>query len=84
MARKRFLTSISLISIIAVLFLPVYTNLYLYPAFTNHLLADAENSARQLASHLIHYIVEPEKDLGYEHMTNEVMDEIDEMLFDFG
>jgi hypothetical protein len=49
-----------------------------------HLLADAENSARQLASHLIHYIVEPEKDLGYEHMTNEVMDEIDEMLFDFG
>ncbi|MDH3867112.1 MAG: PAS domain S-box protein, partial [Desulfobulbaceae bacterium] len=84
MARKRFLTSILLISIIAVLFLPVYTNLYLYPAFTKHLLADAEDSARQLASHLIHYIVEPEKDLGYEHMTNEVMDEIDEMLFDFG
>jgi PAS domain S-box-containing protein len=84
MARKRFITSILLISIIAVLFLPVYTTFYLYPSFTDHLLADAENSARQLASHLIHYIVEPEKDLGYEHMTNEVMDEIDEMLFDFG
>jgi PAS domain S-box-containing protein len=84
MARKRFLASILLISIIAVLFLPFYTNLYLYPAFTKHLLGDAENSARQLASHLINYIVEPENDLGYEHMTNDVIDEIDEMLSDFG
>jgi two-component system cell cycle sensor histidine kinase/response regulator CckA len=84
MARKRFLASILLISIIAVLFLPFYTNLYLYPAFTKHLLADAEYSAKQLASHLINYIVEPENNLGYEHITNDVMDEIDEMLSDFG
>jgi PAS domain S-box-containing protein len=84
MARKRFLTSIFLISIIAVLFLPFYTTLYLYPSFTKHLLSDAENSARQLASHLIHYIAEPEKDLGYEHMTSDVIAEIDEMLIDFG
>ncbi len=84
MTRKRFLTSIFLISIIAVLFLPFYTSLYLYPAFTKHLLADAEDDARQLASHLINYIVEPENNLGYEHITNEVMDEIDEMLVDFG
>jgi len=73
-----------LISIIAVLFLPLYTSLYLYPSFTRHLLTDAEDSARQLANHLINYIEEPEKDLGYEHMTNAIMAEIDEMLFDFG
>ena len=84
MARKRFLTSILLISIIAVLFLPVYTNLYLYPAFTKHLLADAEDSAKQLASHLSNYMKEPENDLGSEHITNDVMDEVREMLVDFG
>ncbi len=84
MARKRFLTSILLISIIAVLFLPVYTTLYLYPAFTKHLLADAEDSAKQLASHLANYIKEPENDLGFEHITNDVMEEVNEMLVDFG
>ena len=84
MARKRFLASILVISIIAVLFLPFYTNLYLYPAFTSHLQADAEKSAKQLASHLINYIEEPEKGLGYEHITTGVKDEIDEMLNDLG
>jgi len=84
MARKRFLASILLISIIAVLFLPFYTNLYLYPTFTRHLLADAEDSANQLAGHLVNYIAEPEKGLGYEHITSAVKDEIDEMHLNLG
>ncbi len=84
MARKRFLVSILLISLIAVFSLPAYTTLYLYPAFTKHLQADAENSATQLARHLINYFQEPEKDLGYEHITKNVKDEINEMLADSG
>jgi len=84
MTRKRFLTSILLVSIIAVLFLPFYTNLYLYPAFTRHLHTDAEKSATELANHLIHYMEEPENGLGYEHIDIDVIDEVDEMHFDFG
>jgi PAS domain S-box-containing protein len=83
MTRKRFLITILLISIIAVLFLPFYTNFYLYPAFTNHLLTDAEGSATQMANHLIHYFEEPENGIGYEHITTDIKDEISEMYRDF-
>ena len=84
MNRKRFLTSILLISVFAVLFLPIYTNLYLYPAFTKHLLSDAEESATQLATHLVHYFEEPGNVLLYEHITGDVIEEIEEMHVDFG
>jgi len=84
MARKRFLISILLISIFAVLFLPFYTTLYLYPTFIKHLQLDAENSAKQLASHLVNYIKEPENGLGYQDITVDIKDEIDEMVMDFG
>ena len=80
MARKRFLASILFISVIAVLFLPFYTHLYLYPAFTRHLLADAEDSAQQLANHIVNYMEEPGRSLGYEHITTGLRDEIDNML----
>jgi PAS domain S-box-containing protein len=84
MGRKRFLISILLLSLIAVLFLPIYTSLYLYPSFSRHFLADAESSAKQMASHLIKYFVEPENGLGYEDITIDVKDEIGEMVSDFG
>ena len=83
MTRKRFLTSILLVSIIAVLFLPFYTNFYLYPAFTKHLLSDAEDTAEQIANHFIHYFEEPEGALGYEHITVDVIEEVHEMHLDF-
>ncbi len=83
MARKQFLTTILLISIFAVLFLPFYTNFYLYPAFTRHILADAEDTATKLANHIIHYVEEPANVLGYEHITADVQAEIAEMLTDF-
>jgi PAS domain S-box-containing protein len=84
MKQKRFLTSILLISVIAMLFLPFYTNLYLYPAFTKHLLSDAEKSATQLANHIVHYLEEPKDALLYEHITSDVIEEIEEMYVDFG
>ncbi len=84
MARKRFLISIFLISIFAVLFLPFYTSFYFYPKFTRHLQLDAENSAKQLANHLINYFAEPENSLGYQDITNDIKDEINEMVMDFG
>ena len=84
MARKRFLTSILVLSIIAVFFLPFYTTLYLYPAFTDHLMEDAENAAAKLANHIVHYMEEPEDGLGYENITIDVKDEVDEMFMDFG
>ena len=84
MTRRRFLTSILLVSIIAVLFLPFYTNFFLYPSFTRHLQKDAEKSATELANHLIHYIEEPESGLGYEQMNIDFVAEVDEMHKDFG
>jgi PAS domain S-box-containing protein len=83
MTRKRFLTSILLISIIVVLFLPFYTTFYLYPAFTNHLMSDAESTAKELANHLIHYFEDPEDVLTYEHITIDVIAEVEEMFLDF-
>jgi len=84
MARKRFLSSILVISIIVVFFLPLYTTLYLYPAFKEHLMDDAESAASKLANHIIHYMEEPENGLGPENITFDVKDEVDEMLLDFG
>lgn len=83
MNRKRFLAIILLISITAVLFLPFYTNFYLYPAFTRHILSDAENSAVQMASHLVHYMEETTDSLQLEDMTFDVREEVNEMLIDF-
>ena len=84
MTRKQFLSLILLISITAVLFLPIYTNLYLYPAFTDHLLKDAENSAVQLADHLTHYFYDPEDMLQKESIHSDVIEEVREMVVDFG
>lgn len=84
MTRKQFLLTILFISIVAVLFLPFYTNFYLHPAFTRHLLSDSEDSARDLASHLINYFEEPEDVLDQDYITIDVRDEVDEMLYDFG
>jgi PAS domain S-box-containing protein len=84
MKSKRFLIAILLISIIAVLFLPFYTNIYLYPKFTKHILADAENSSIQIAKHLIHYFEEPKKVFTRDHITSDVREEVQEMLSDFG
>jgi PAS domain S-box-containing protein len=83
-SRKRFLTSILILSITAVLFLPLYTSFYLYPAFTRHLMGDAEGAAIKLANHIIHYLEEPEEGLDYEHMTVDVIEEVQEMVLDFG
>ena len=84
MTRKQFLSLILLISIAAVLFLPIYTNLFLYPAFTDHLLKDAENSAVQLADHLTHYFYDPEDMLQKESIHSDVIEEVREMVVDFG
>ena len=84
MTRRRFLTSILLVSIIAVLFLPFYTNFFLYPSFTRHLQSDAEQSAIDLANHIIRYLAEPENGLEKKHMTRDFIDEVDEMLLDLG
>ena len=84
MKRKIFLIIILLISFIAVLFLPFYTNLYLYPAFTQLLISDYEDSATNLANHLIHYFEEPEDVLLSKHITRDVIEEIEEMHADFG
>jgi PAS domain S-box-containing protein len=84
MTRKRFLSLILLISITAVLFLPVYTNLHLYPAFTGHLMGDAERSAQQMANHIVHYLPYPEKDLQKTDITSDVIAEVFELIEDFG
>jgi PAS domain S-box-containing protein len=84
MTRKRFLSLVLLISIIAVLFFPFYTKLYLYPAFTNHLLRDAENSAGQMANHIVHYLPYPENDLQQNDITSDVIAEVYELILDFG
>jgi PAS domain S-box-containing protein len=84
MSRKRFLSLVLLISIIAVLFFPFYTKLYLYPAFTNHLLRDAENSADQMANHIVHYLPDPENDLQQNDITSDVIAEVFELIEDFG
>lgn len=84
MTRKRFLATILLISIVAVFFLPLYTNFYLYPSFTRHVMSDAEDTAEQLANHFIHYFEEPESSIDYEHITPDVVAEVNEMLLDFG
>jgi PAS domain S-box-containing protein len=84
MKRKVFLILILLISFIAVLFMPFYTNFYLYPAFTQHLISDYEDSAIRLANHLIHYFEEPENTLLNKHITRDVIEEIEEMHADFG
>ncbi len=84
MTRKQFLSLILLISITAVLFLPIYTNLYLYPAFTNHLFRDAENSAGQMANHIVHYLPDPENDLQQNDITSDVIAEVHELIEDFG
>jgi PAS domain S-box-containing protein len=47
-------------------------------------MSDAESAATKLANHIIHYMEEPENDLGYEDITIDVKDEVDEMLLDFG
>ena len=83
MTRKRFLASIFFISIIAVLFLPFYTTLYLYPTFAGHLWSNAESTAEQIANHFIHYFEEPEGALTYDHITVDVIEEVKEMHLDF-
>ncbi len=83
MSRKRFFLSILIITITAVLFLPLYTSLYLYPAFTRHLLADAEQASKRLAYHIMYHIEEPGNKLEYEDITDSVKNEIAEMLVDF-
>jgi PAS domain S-box-containing protein len=84
MARKRFLLSIQIVTLTAVLFLPLYTNFYLYPTFTRHLLADAGGSAEKLAYHITHYIGKTQNGLDYEDITDAVKNEVNEMLGDFG
>lgn len=84
MIRKRFLSAILLISLIAVLFLPFYTNLYLYPSFNDHLMKDAEESAEQMASHISHYLYYTGQDLQKSDITPDVIDEIYELVDDFG
>ncbi len=83
MKSKRFLVATLLVSITAVLFLPIYTNVHLFPLFTKHVLNDAENSALQMANHLIHYFGEPDEFLSYDHITFDVKEEIEELISDF-
>jgi PAS domain S-box-containing protein len=84
MTRKKFLITILLLSLTAVFFLPFYTSLYLHPAFTEHLHKDSENSATQLANHLTHYFPDPTQDLQKHDISSDVIDEIAEMVMDFG
>lgn len=84
MARKKLLILILLISCLAALTLPLFTNLYLYPVFESHIISDTEKKAKEVANHLIHYFEEPPDSIDYSLLTFDVKDEVEELHRDFG
>jgi PAS domain S-box-containing protein len=48
------------------------------------MITDAEGSAIQMANHLGHYFEEPEDTLTYAQITSDLLEEIDELINDFG
>lgn len=72
-----------ILSVITVLFLPVFTHTYLYPAIDSLLIRDAEHQAQRVANHLTTYINVSENGLRAEDITIDLRDEITEMAENF-
>ncbi|MFZ5799143.1 MAG: hybrid sensor histidine kinase/response regulator [Desulfobulbaceae bacterium] len=83
MPRYKVLYFLSLLCCVAVLFLPVFTHLYLYPAIDSLLIRDAEHQAQMVADHLAAYINVPEAGLRAEDITFELRDEIEDLAENF-
>lgn len=83
MSRYKVLFFLLTLSVIAVLFLPVFTHTYLYPAIDDLLIRDAEHQAEMVANHLTLYFNVPEVSLRGEDITFDLRDEISEMALNF-
>ena len=83
MPRYKVPVFLLILSVITVLFLPVFTHLYLYPAIDRLLISDAEHQAQMVANHLISYITVSEAGLRAEDITFDLRDEITEMAENF-
>ncbi len=83
MSRCKVLLLLLIPSCVAVLFLPVFTFSYLYPAINGLLISDAEHQARMVADHLTTYINVAEDGLHPRDITFDLRDEIAEMADHF-
>ena len=83
MPRSKLLLFLVVLSVAAVIFLPVFTFTYLYPAVDSLLIRNSELQAEKVASHLTRYFEIPEDTLGAGDITAVLQDEIMEVMDDF-
>ncbi len=83
MFRSKLLVFFLFLSAAAILFLPVFTISYLYPAIDNLLVSDAELQATRVANHFTMYFEIPNDNLTRDHITFDLVDEISEVIDNF-
>jgi len=83
MPQSKLLIFLLILSCGAVVFLPVFTFVFLYPSIDELLIRDAEYQARKVANHFSLYFVVPDEKLGYENITIDLKDEISQVVENF-
>lgn len=83
MYRSKLLILFLVLSLIAVVFLPVFTFTYIYPSVDELLIKDAEHQARMVANHFSIYFSVPEEHLRAEDISIDLKDEISEITENF-
>ena len=83
MFRSKLLIPFFLLAFAAIIFLPIFTLSYLYPAIDKLLINDAELHAMRVANHFSMYFEVPDNVLTREHITFDLVDEISEVVENF-
>ncbi len=76
MPKSTFLRNILIISVLAVLFLPVFTAIFILPSFSNIIIAGAEKDAVHHASHLSSHITITSDELTSANLSKNFMEEV--------
>ena len=83
MPKSKLILFLLVLSVLTVLFLPVFTSTFLYPSIDKLLIMNAEDHARRVATHFTMYFDVPEDSLRPENITNDLKEEIVEVLDNF-
>jgi len=84
MVRSKLVGGVIATSVAAILLLPAYTSIYLYPAFTRLLVENTEKEVERAATHLASMFISHHDILGRSPLSDEEKKELNTLLADFG
>lgn len=83
MAKSKLIIFLLVVSVLSVLFLPVFTITYLYPSIDKLLILNAQDHAQRIANHFLMYFEVPDGSLAPEHLSSDLKEEIVEVMDNF-